>query len=290
MDLVQQILLTALAGLVIVLVLFFVQSGGISRTFTSSSSPYFKPTFLILGANNAGKTSLFYRFVDDSVPEGKKRPVTPTVSSIEPNITEIELPFSNNSISRVYQLVDYPGHLKYFQLFYKLLLEDITLQKVKGIVYVIDSSSQWFNNSENIEVISKYLFNLFLVTERLQNGVDFLFAVNKNDLFDSVPVHKVKSVLEAEINKLIQNELNTVDKQSGIDKSEDDAESDEQYSSTIGHESLREFWLSVIGRPENKFTFDQLEGNTDFVAGSVLKNKVETWENWFDEKVVNSNL
>ncbi|KAK6453796.1 signal recognition particle receptor beta subunit-domain-containing protein [Scheffersomyces xylosifermentans] len=287
MDLVQQILITILLGLVIVLALFFLQTGGFSKALSSNSSPYFKPSFLILGANNAGKSSLFYRFLDDAQEEGKKRPFTPTVSSMEPNISTINLPFANKSVSRTFQIVDYPGHLKYFQLFYTLLLEQITLQKVRGVVYVIDSSSQWFNNNENVEMIAKFLFNLFSVTERLQNGIDFLFAINKNDLFDSIPVHKVKSVLEAEINKLIQNELNTVDKQSGIDKSEEDGASDDHYYSSIGHDTLREFWLSVVGRPDNKFSFDQLEGNMDFVAGSVLKNKVETWENWFDEKVVN---
>ena len=37
----------------------------------------------------------------------------------------------------------------------------------------------------------------------------------------------------------------------------------------INGESLRAFWMSVVG--SGNFTFDKLEGNVDFVGGSVLK-------------------
>ncbi|ODV80269.1 P-loop containing nucleoside triphosphate hydrolase protein [Suhomyces tanzawaensis NRRL Y-17324] len=278
MDFVQKLLLTVIAALVIALASFALQSGQI-KVSNKNASPHHKPSFVILGNNGSGKTGLYYRLIEDSQGENNT-PITNTVSSIEPNFTEISLPFSSDSISKKYQLVDYPGHLKYHQLLNKLLLEDITLGKISGIAYVIDSSSAQFN--ANVELISKFLFNLFSVTERKTNGIDVLFVVNKTDLFDSTPVHRIRTILETEINKLIQNELSTVDKNSGIDKDDDEEE-----QGIVGHETLREFWLGVLSSANSKFTFDKLEGSMDFIGGSVLKNKVEGWENWIDEKVVN---
>ena len=39
-----------------------------------------------------------------------------------------------------------------------------------------------------------------------------MIAINKTDLFDSVPVHKIKTKLELEINKLIRHEIENVEK------------------------------------------------------------------------------
>ncbi|KAK6463460.1 signal recognition particle receptor beta subunit-domain-containing protein [Scheffersomyces coipomensis] len=303
MDFIQVVILTLVGGLVLTLLLFQYQSNGFafhkslipSGLSSSSSSPYNKPTFLILGANNSGKTSLYYKLIrasknrhlddDEKVNEG----MTPTVSSMELNATSIELPFSNTAITKNYQLIDYPGHLKYQELLYKLMIDDIKLQKIRGIVYVLDSSSISINSENLIELkIAKFLYQIFSITERMHNGIDFLFAVNKSDLFDSLPVHKLKGLLESELNKLITDELNSVNKSSGIDNANDDDKDDNGDGKKPSQESLREFWLSVIGSRNKEFTFDKLEGNMDFVTGSVLRNKIEGWENWFDEKVVNN--
>lgn len=273
MDIVQTVLLTFLVGLLLTLFIFLVQSGQFAAS--SSKSPFYKPSFLILGANNAGKTALYHRFIDES--EGREKKLTPTVSSIELSATEINLPFANQSISKKFQLIDFPGHVKYSQLLNKLIVEDVTLPKIRGVIYVIDSSSR---SSGDLELSSQFLFNLLSVTEKMHNGIDFLFAVNKSEAFDSIPIHRVRQLLEEEINKLVQNELNSVDKNSGIDKADDG-------EFNIGHETLREFWLSVVGSSKGKFTFDKLEGNMDFIAGSAMTGSVSGWENWLDEKVVN---
>ncbi|KAK6203023.1 signal recognition particle receptor beta subunit-domain-containing protein [Scheffersomyces amazonensis] len=291
MDIVQKILLTLLGGFVIILIVFYLQNN--SPKSTLNKSPYNQPTFLILGANNSGKTSVFYKLLDASNNRYEDEPITntsitPTVSSLEMNVKIIELPFSNTAITKKYQLIDYPGHRKYHQLLYKLITNDITLQKIRGIVYVIDTSSISLGNSETIEGIGKFLYEILSFTERMHNGIDFLFALNKSDLFDSVPLHKVRTMLEAELNKLIANELSSINKTSGIDKQDDENQEDEDNSIRGNQESLREFWLSVIGSSENNFSFDKLEGNMDFISGSVVKNKVEGWENWFDEKAVNN--
>lgn len=260
MDSFQTVVLTLIIGLLLVLALFAIQSGRLSG---KSKSKYNKSTFLLLGANNAGKTSLFYKLTDDD------SHVT-TVSSIEPNTADIMLPISNKNIAKKYQLIDYPGHLKYTQLLNKLIETDITLKNLKGVVYVIDLSSVNISNSASLERIATFLFNLLCITEKLPNGVDFLFAVNKNELFDSTPPNRIRTILEGEINKLAQSVVS------------DKRDYQEENASDI-----RDFWLGVIGKPGNKFKFDMLEGNMDFFGGSVHRNDVELWENWLDERVVN---
>lgn len=269
MDIVQLSLLTLLLGLLITLSVSFFQTSSFGKIGVKSKHQ--KPTFFILGPNNAGKTSFFYNLTN-------KGDFVATVSSIEPNFSDVLLPISNPSIGKSFQVIDFPGHLKYSQLLKKLMVDEVTLAKIKGIVYVIDSS-----NMDLVE-IAKNLFNLLIITERIPNGVDFLFAVNKNDLFNSRPVFKVQEILESEITKLIKQTLSEKSSQieSGIDNDEDDS-SDSNLNEQV---NAREFWSAIVSSNQN-FKFEMLEGNMDFFGGSVLKNKVEPWENWLDERVVN---
>ncbi|KAL6454330.1 hypothetical protein SBY92_003792 [Candida maltosa Xu316] len=201
---------------------------------------------------------------------------------MEPNIDKVNLPIANPAIAKPFQIIDYPGHLKLQKVFERLILDEITLKNLKGVIYMIDSSSMNINDDASLERIVKFLYNLFSITERIPTGVDFLMAVNKTDLFDSVPVHKIRDKLEAEINKLIRHEIGNVGKTSGIDDGGhgDDGDDDNGHHS----ENLRAFWMSVVGSGD--FRFEKLEGNVDFIGGSALKN-IGQWENWLDEKVVN---
>lgn len=274
MDSVQKILAALVAGLLIIAAIFYFQGPG-SPT-RKQHSKYYKPTFLVVGANGAGKTALYYSLLT-------KQTVS-TVSSLEPNVTSISVPFSNPNIQSQYQLIDYPGHLKYSELLRKLIVEDITVGKLKGVVYVIDSSSQSLAQEGRITAMAKELFNLLSLTEKIPNGVDFLFAINKQDLFDSRPLFKVKQMLEDELAQVISDELNAKGLTrggSGIDNDDDDDDTDNFKK----EETTREFWQSVVG--SRKFKFELLEGNMEFIGGSVLKNKTSAWENWFDEKAVN---
>lgn len=269
MDGVQKVLLSLLLGLLLVLLIFYIQN----NSFKSNKSKSKTPTFLIIGSNNSGKTSLYYKL--KSINE-EELP-TSTISSLDPNDGLIQLPFSNEAIQKPFRIVDFPGHLKYTTLLKKLILEDITLDNLKGIVFVIDSSSNSINQENKIKNITKLIFEILSQTEKLPNGIDFLFAVNKTDLFDSLPIHRIKTLLQTSMNEIIHNELN----RSGTGGYDDDDEIESDKDDTV-----RQLW-SIIVPKDQSFRFEMLEGNMEFKSGSVLKNKIEDWENWFDERVVN---
>lgn len=271
MDHVQKILAALVLGLLAIAA--GIHFNALTRK-SGPSSGFRRPTYLILGRNSAGKTALFYKL------QNKDKFIN-TVSSLEPNFSTVALPFSNASIQKSFQLVDFPGHLKLSQLLRQLILDHITASQLKGIIYVVDSSSWTLDQEENITAIARELFQLFSITEKVPNGVDYLFAVNKQDLFDSRPVHKVKQLLELELAKVVAEEVSQgrAAGSSGIEKDEEDM------GGLRIEETTREFWRAAVGsRP---FKFELLEGNTEFVGGSVIKGATESWENWFDEKAVN---
>lgn len=270
MDRIQLVLVSIVIGLLLALVIPYRHR--LANAPHRSSSRLSKPTYLILGANKAGKTALYYKLTNDEQPIG-------TISSLEPNIGTFLIPFSNPAISQKFQLIDFPGHLKFYQLLKKLILEDIQLKNIKGIIYMVDSSSQSLAEEGKLFSMASFLFNILSLTERTASGVDFLFAINKQDLFDTKRVTKIREMLEDELNKLIKGELSVKGSAAGMDDDDDDENAEIS-------ETTKEFWTAVM-RGHDKFSFSMLEGNMEFIGGSVLKNKTADWENWFDEKAVN---
>lgn len=235
MDKIQITLLTLLLGLLVVLALYYIQN------FEGTSSK--KPTFLIIGHNNSGKTSWFYKLTSNQI--------KPTVSSLEANYGEVKLPISNEAIQKTFQLIDYPGYLKYENLF-KNLVTEINL---RGVLFMIDSDLSSVNKSMNL--IALKLFKILTITETFPNGIDFLFMINKSDLFNSLPISKIRDLLEQEMTKVIESELKN-------------------------NEDELSFWHECL-----PFRFEKLRGNMDFRSGTVTKGKTSLWEDWIDEIVVN---
>lgn len=240
MDKIQISLLTILIGLVLIVLIYYFQNYEVKSGKT--------PTFIIIGHNNTGKTSLYLRLTGHS---GDKNQKITTISSLEVNKGTIALPISNESIQRQYDLIDYPGYLKYDNLFTNLL-ETINL---KGVLFMIDSDM--INFQKSINLTARKLFKILTVTETLPIGKDYLIMVNKVDLFNALPVNKIKTLLQQELNQIIELELKN-------------------------NEDELTFWHEYL-----PFSFDKLKGNVDFVPGSVMKNNIGDWENWLDEKVVN---
>lgn len=275
MDLVQKTLLTALVGLLVLMVIFYLQTHQLFGPKTHKSNT---PTFLIIGANNSGKTSLYYKLKAIAEEDEDKDKLVPTISSLESNESLIKLPFADKAIGKNFKLIDYPGHLKYDKLLKQKILQDIGLKNLKGVIVVIDSSSISVNQDGKVKLICEKIYNILSQTEKLPNGVDVLFAVNKIDLFDSLPTHRLKLLLEQGMNEYINNEL----AKTGIDNEDED---EEEEGNLQDFETTRQLWSIIM--KNKQFKFEILEGNMEFISGSVVKNKTEGWENWFDEKVVN---
>jgi signal recognition particle receptor subunit beta len=162
-----------------------------------------------------------------------------------------------------FRLVEFPGHPKLHNLLYDDLKRS---NNVKGLVYLIDSSI----DPKKLTEVAKFLYEILLVSERRQGGIDILIGCNKSDLFSSRQPNKIRDLLEVEIDnlrKLNSSNIGKVDGElNGVDEDSND----------------------YLGQSINsKFTFDQLEGNFDVIGGSVLKKKIEKWECWIDERSVN---
>lgn len=208
------------------------------------------PTFVVAGLSNSGKTTLF-----NYLTTGK---IIPTVMSQDVNATNhYKLPSSGDK-KLDFKLIEFPGHAK----LQNLLFEEIkTSKNIKGLIYLIDSSI----DPKNFQQVSKLLYEILLISERRPGGIDILVACNKSDLFSARQANKIKDLLEQEIDSI--RRLNS----SNISKVDESNEEDENLGQSIN----------------SKFKFENLEGNVDVVSGSVLKNKLDKWECWIDERSVN---
>lgn len=215
-----------------------------------------RKSFIVVGPSFSGKTSLY-----QLLSLGKASKYTPVMSQKPSEVTNYKLPLEN--VNDEYVLREYPGNSKLLNLYlYRDLKDKSFLKNVKGIIFMVDSS-----NFDAFEV-SRMLFEILTQTELLPNGVDILLACNKQDLFQSKPVFKIRQLLETEMNNLKENSLKNLNK----------VDSDE-----VSEFNNVDNFLSSVG----KFSFDQLQGNFDFIQGSVLKGQVDKWECWIAERGVN---
>lgn len=186
--------------------------------------------------------------------------LSPSVTSQEPNITtKFALP-STGQTKTNFKLVEFPGHNK----LHNLTIDEIkTSTNIFGLIFVIDSAIDPKKLGEN----AKFLYEILTHTERRPGGVDILVACNKSDLFNARQAQKIRELLELEIDSIRKLNVHNISK---VDNDEVDEE------------------FSDLGQSINSnFKFDGLEGNFDVVSGSVLKDKIEKWECWIDERAVN---
>lgn len=228
---------------------------------------YSNDIFLIIGPNGSGKTALFF-----NLSRGDKLQALSTVSSIEPNFANIRLPLEDDKKKRKeFQIIDYPGHLKYKPMLNQLITEKLDSGHIKGFVYVIDSSPNYINE-DSIKFVTKELFSLLTLVERDPKGKDVLIAINKQDLFGAMQVAKIRQMIESEMTKLIKYHLQ-----------EKSVGEDEDHFEPNSFETTRELWSSIVGTSSPKFSFDMLESRVSFLGGSVLRKNTKEWTSWVDE-------
>lgn len=251
------ILLACILVMVATAFLLILQKTSGSIVPGSSTNINRAPTFIIAGLSNSGKTSLFNLLTLDAV--------KPTVMSQESNVADdYMLPSSHRNFR--FKLVDFPGHFKFRSELLSLIRES---PQLKGLLFVVDSTT----NPKNMTEVAELLYELINVTERRPDGVDILLACNKSESFTARPPLKVKTALENEIQEIIARKIKSLKSTSTHDSSDDDDVDDDapllhtQYST--------------------RFTFDRMDGNVDALDGSVLKENIDKWECWIDERAMN---
>lgn len=230
-------------------------SSGLISVSSGSKSLNRQPTFVIAGPSESGKTSLFTLLTTGSL--------RPVVTSLEPNVAQdYKMPIATKSFSG--RLMEFPGHIKLRNKLFETLQNSSNL---KGLIFVVDATV----DPKELTTTAEFLFEILQVTERFPNGVDILIACNKSESFIARQPLKIRAALEKEIEKIIARRQKSLDTVQG-EKTEEGA--DDQ------PEGLR---LSST----NGFKFEAVEGNVDALDGSVLKQNIEKWECWIDERAVN---
>ncbi len=192
-----------------------------------------KSTVVICGPMNAGKTVLWLtlrqRLGQDA--SGAKAQLPLTVTSTTPNVSE----------NSKYVLVDTPGHPKLRYI----------ANNLHGAAYVFVLDTAASGTSHSVRPEAEYLYELL----GSRSKVPVLVACNKAELFSSIPVPRLKNMLQEEMQLLRKSQAASIGKM------------DEQEAS---------------GLLDTPFTFDDYD--IEFIQGSA-KNGVSAWQMWIERHV-----
>lgn len=266
------------------------------------------PTFVILGPQYSGKTTLFNLLTTDK---------------IRPFVTSQEISISNKNNIHNFTLIEFPGHIKLIYK-WKSWLDLITSnlnnnnnnnnnssggggtgsrtsrnsKYLKGIIFMIDSTNDFKSDKSNDywEQVAEWLVYLLDRLEQLNHPTNLLLACNKNESFISRPPNKIKSFLEMKIGQVLSRNKSSM----LIDLSNNSsykhnfttitssATSSTSTSSTNNNNKTRYIrsndspLLDLFPDP-SKFKFDSLETSVEVLGGSVLKQNIDPWKQWIEE-------
>ncbi|KAJ6790444.1 hypothetical protein PWT90_03022 [Aphanocladium album] len=253
----------------------------------SSSVTYIvPPTVLLLGPDNAGKTSLQTLY---------ERGTAPAATHTSQAAQSVELNASTDSASKTtfrnhdesdgtytkFLLVDTPGHGK---LRNSAMGKLARADKLRAVVFVVDAAA--LGEHDVLAPTAQYLHDVLLhLQKRATSGgggnnkkekqsVPLLIAANKTDLFTALPANMVKSSLEMEISRIRASRSKGL-LDSGVGA--DDVAAEEQ-----------DGWLGEYG--SDKFTFGQMQEfdiDVDVLSGSVTTEQpgAEKWWWWIAQRI-----
>lgn len=234
-------------------------SSGLVPVSNTTKSTNRQPTFIIAGPSESGKTSLFTLLTSNSL--------RPSVTSLEPNVApEFKIPIATKTFTG--RLMEFPGHLKLRNKLFETLQNS---SNIKGLLFLVDSTV----DPRELTSTAEFFIDILQVTERFPNGVDILIACNKSESFTARPPLKIRFALEKEIEKIILRRQKSLEAVNGGNEKTEDGGNFQDESEMLNLNS------------KDGFKFDSLEGNIDSLEGSVLKQNVEKWECWMDERAVN---
>lgn len=216
-----------------------------SNTYTTP------PTVLLLGPDNAGKTSLLTLYE-----RGGDAPAPPTRTSQASQ--SVELNASTDSVTKSsyrnledstgthtkFLLVDTPGHGKLRNVAMGKLTR---AEKLRAVVFMVDAAA--LGEQDVLASTASYLYDVLLYLQKQATAktkeaahIPILIAANKVDLFTALPATLVKANLETELTRIrVSKSKGLLDSGVGMD----DIGSEEQ-----------DAWLGEFG--SEKFSFKQM--------------------------------
>ncbi|KAJ3281474.1 hypothetical protein HK104_011454 [Borealophlyctis nickersoniae] len=144
-----------------------------------------RDTFLIAGLSDAGKTVLYTRLRYGKVVETRR-------SMVE---NEGRFPLSSDdedSRGPMVHVVDLPGHEKL-----RFRFADF-MPVTRGIAFVIDSTTV----ARNVRDVAEYLYDVLVNPHVQKLEIPILVVCNKKDMLLALNEEKIRSLLEAEIDRL----------------------------------------------------------------------------------------
>lgn len=248
----------------------------------SSATYTIAPTIVLLGPENAGKTSLL-TLLERGGTTPPDTHTTQRTQSVELNATtdaKTKGSFRNHQDSSgtytKFLLIDTPGHGKLRNLAMAKLTD---AEKLKGVVFMVDAAA--LGEQETLAPTAAYLYDVLLYLQRKTNSkgknkasIPILIAANKMDLFTALPANLVKSQLETELSRIrASKSKGLLDSGVGVDE----IDSEDQDS-----------WLGEYG--SEKFSFQQMgefDIDVEVVPGTVTTEggDVDKWWWWMAQRV-----
>lgn len=260
-SIVAAIALIAISGLWLVFKSQYNNNNSNGTIQTNSKTVTKTPTIAILGPMNSGKTSLFNLL---------------TTNTTRPCVTSQEVSMWPGLLNGNITLIEFPGHIKLqykWQDWLSKVTENVNSTNLKGIIFVVDSTlnpTQWDKPAE-------LLVDILEQIESLNHQTSVLIACNKSESFTARPPQKIKQFLEQQVGEVLARRkasLATGHKSSS--KSNRGGEQDDEEDTTDST------LLNTFADPL-QFRFDALETSVEALAGSVLKNNIDSWQQWLED-------
>ncbi|KAF9583162.1 hypothetical protein BGW38_010120 [Lunasporangiospora selenospora] len=230
-----QIIIAGSEPLTIGIILALIFAIAIAVNFSFGSKRNNKNIVLLTGLPFAGKTTIHYLISYDKAVE--------TVASIKENEADVEIVEGKSAV----HMVDIPGHERLRFKFTEFM------PVARAIVFVVDSATV----ARQTRLLAEYLYDILSNKFTQDEKIPILVACNKSDLLTAFKKDRIKSSLEAEINKLRQTRTAALDTQ----------ESD-------GNENV------FLGFEGQDFTFEDLENDVEFVECSASRKNTEHIKDW----------
>lgn len=279
---VAEMLFTPSAPVLFLGVLFILGAPILLHLLLSSSITYtVAPTIMLMGPENAGKTSLLTLLERGNEPaETHSTQVSQTVELSASTDAKLKTSYRNHDDTTgtytKFLLNDTPGHGKLRNMAMASLSK---IEKLKGIVFMVDAAA--LGERDSLGPTAAFLYDVLLYLQKATNNSgkarvipSVLIAANKMDLFTALPVHIVRKQLENELTHLRTTKSKAL-LDSGVGADE------------IGSEE-QDSWLGRYGA--EKFTFEQMmefKIDVEIMGGSVTVDEpgINEWWWWMAQRI-----